>query len=199
MDLYAYAQIEDIEKIADLNGIKVPRLRGYRLMSQEKPITRDEIKEIIADCETDIYERAMTSRPFCRPDSGWYSFSDKTEKLKRRYLIREPNGTYTDFYGNQHINYKTIGVRWDLIHGKNRKELKFAIKKCRKSIEQNIATFNKYVGRDDVLYIHARIGGNNWLYFGGEQLVKQPWFLEKVDDYYDSTYCDIYAKIDMLK
>ena len=56
-------------------------------------------------------------------------------------------------------------------------------------------TWNKYVGRDDVLYIHARIGGNNWNYYDGPELARQPWFLEKVDDCFDSTYCDIYAKI----
>ena len=53
--------------------------------------------------------------------------------------------------------------------------------------------FNKYVGREDV---HSRIGGDNWNYYGGPELEKQPWFLEKIDDYYDNTYCDIYAKID---
>lgn len=32
MDLGAYAQIEELEELAKLNGIQVPRLRGYRLM-----------------------------------------------------------------------------------------------------------------------------------------------------------------------
>ena len=31
MDLYAYSQIDKLEKIAKENNIKVPRLRGYRL------------------------------------------------------------------------------------------------------------------------------------------------------------------------
>lgn len=56
-------------------------------------------------------------------------------------------------------------------------------------------TFNKYVGRDDVLMVHARIGGGNWEYYGGPELAKQPWFIEKVDDSYDNTYCDIYVQI----
>ena len=54
--------------------------------------------------------------------------------------------------------------------------------------------FNKYVGRKDILYIHARIGGGNWSYYH-HRVDKQPWFIEKVDDAFDSTYCDIYAKI----
>ena len=27
------------------------------------------------------------------------------------------------------------------------------------------------------------------------KLTEQPWYLERVDDSFDSTYCDIYAKI----
>ena len=38
MDLGAYVQIEELEKIAKKNGIEVPRLRGYRLMSEEQPV-----------------------------------------------------------------------------------------------------------------------------------------------------------------
>ena len=37
MDLYAYAQIDELEEIMKANDIEVPRLRGVRLMSQEKP------------------------------------------------------------------------------------------------------------------------------------------------------------------
>lgn len=56
--------------------------------------------------------------------------------------------------------------------------------------------FNKYCGRDDVLYIHARVGGANWNYYDCDNLVKsKDWFLDKIDDSYDCTYCDIYAKL----
>jgi hypothetical protein len=55
--------------------------------------------------------------------------------------------------------------------------------------------FNKYIGRDDILYVHARIGSGNWPAYRDE-VVNQPWFLEKIDDAFDPTYCDIYAKID---
>jgi hypothetical protein len=45
--------------------------------------------------------------------------------------------------------------------------------------------------------IHARIGGNNWEYYDGDETVAtKPWFLEKVDDEFDSTYCDIYVRFD---
>ena len=57
-------------------------------------------------------------------------------------------------------------------------------------------TFNKYAGRKDVLYVHARIGGNNWVFFGGQKVAEHPAFIERVDDWFDSTYCDIYLKVD---
>ena len=47
MDLGAYAQIEKLKAIAKANGIDVPRLRGYRLMKNEEPVSREEIKEIM--------------------------------------------------------------------------------------------------------------------------------------------------------
>ena len=51
-------------------------------------------------------------------------------------------------------------------------------------------------GKDcgDILYAHARIGGCNWEYYAEEVLMK-PWFIEKCDDPWDSTYCDIYCKL----
>lgn len=46
------------------------------------------------------------------------------------------------------------------------------------------------------MYVHARIGGNNWVYFDGQQVAEHPAFIERVDDWFDSTYCDIYIKVD---
>ena len=37
MDLGAYVQIGDLESLMKANGIDIPRLRGLRLMSEEKP------------------------------------------------------------------------------------------------------------------------------------------------------------------
>ena len=61
--------------------------------------------------------------------------------------------------------------------------------------------FNSYCGKDNVYMIHARIGGtgefSNWGYYEGDKKVAtQPWFLEKVDDDFDTTYCDIYVTTD---
>ena len=37
MDLFAYSQINDFDHLLKDNNIEIPRLRGVRLMSQEKP------------------------------------------------------------------------------------------------------------------------------------------------------------------
>ena len=47
MDIGAYVQIDDLDKIAKENGIEVPRLRGYRLMKDEKPVDIPLIYEIV--------------------------------------------------------------------------------------------------------------------------------------------------------
>ena len=36
MDLFAYSQIDDFDHLLKDNNIEIPRLRGVRLMSQEK-------------------------------------------------------------------------------------------------------------------------------------------------------------------
>lgn len=60
MDLGAFVQIEDLDELARINGIEIPRLRGYRLMSQCEPYTAEEteteIKEI-KDSYRSMHER----------------------------------------------------------------------------------------------------------------------------------------------
>ena len=182
MDLGAYAQIEELGRIAELNGIKVPRLRGYRLMKNEKPLDFiEDSKDIPIDCVQDL----CCSTPIWDPNSDCWTYSCWTDYLKEYYLV-----TKKDKDGHKEF----IGVRWDRIHGKKRRILKTMIHNRVKEIKTNYLTFNKYIGREDVLYIHARIGGGNWIHYF-EDVINQPWFIEKVDDPYDSTYCDIYAKI----
>lgn len=175
MDLGAYIQIEDLEQLANINNIDVPRLRGYRLMSEETPI---EIDSIITDMIREIYKQGCISIPSFCPDSAIHKFSAKTDYLRKKYLTSEGE------------------FRWELLHGKRRKNMKFAVKKMKKAVLHQYETFNKYAGASNVLYIHARIGGSNWSFYQGYLLEKEPWFLEKVDDCFDDTYCDIYARLD---
>lgn len=186
MDLYAYSQIEneEIEKIVKANGIEIPRLRGYRLMKDENPVSKDSIEENINYAAINVAEWLCRTEPIWNTNDLGRLLSIETDKKCQYYLTKDDPKSYS-----------YSGIRWDRIHGKKRKILKFEIKKAKSKVLNQFNAWNKYVGRDDVLYIHARIGGNNWNYYNGHELARQPWFLEKVDDCFDSTYCDIYAKI----
>ena len=113
-------------------------------------------------------------------DRNGYTLSSWTNYLKDYYTVRANGG------GRK--------IRWSRIHGRKRKILKTCIHNEMQKVKKQYETWNKYVGRADILYIHARIGGGNWSYYHAA-VDSQPWFLEKVDDAFDSTYCDIYARI----
>ena len=179
MDLLAYAQIDDLGEIARRNGIEVPRLRGYRLMKDEEPV---DWKEWAPDNPEAYWARWMcTQFPAWDMKSHCSCYCYETDRRIEWYITKDEK------------------VRWDRIHGKKRRDLKTLIKNRTNRYKRQAEVWNKYAGRDDVLYIHARIGGDNWGYFKCESLVREPWFLEKVDDAFDCTYCDIYAKIDVVK
>jgi len=196
MDLYAYSQIERLENILKANDIEIPRLRGLRLMSEENPVTEEELRNLINEQKCHVYDKACNSIPRFAPnswdtDSSW----ERTERVRKKYLIMSIEKDVSAD-GSEYEYIRTVGFRWELLHGKARKRLKFAIKNAEKDVRASIEAYNKYVGRNDVMCVHARIGGNNWTYFGAHKSVEnQPWFLEKVDDYFDGTYCDIYVKI----
>ena len=190
MDLGAYAQIDDLDEIAKKNGIVVPRLRGYRLMKDEEPVSNDDFMKSIKRI---VFRDALTSCPPFDPDCGGYEYSQRTDNRLKKYGIFEEYDPESSF--GKYSAFDLIDIKWNLIHGKARKRIKFALKKRIKACKKQYDVWNKYCGRDDILYIHARIGGNNWNWYEGYKLEKEPWFLEKVDDYYDCTYCDIYARI----
>lgn len=188
MDLGAFVQIGHFQKIADDNGIDIPRLRGYRLMKLEEPLSAEEINNMMKDAEIDACEEMCCSVPFWTVNRSGLMFSYRTDRICEYYLVKNQNKSDSD-----HRMYTSI--RWDRIHGKKRKSLKFEIKKKKQRIRNQYDMWNKYAGKEHVLYIHSRIGGRNWNYFGGNELMKRPWFLDRVDDSFDSTYCDIYALI----
>lgn len=182
MDLGAFAQIEDVKKYLHENNIHldIPRLRGYRLMRREEKIEYND--------ETGLHyvlESMLTSYPrwAC---NGCHVYSWRTDAARKKYIIYKDD--------------TAVDLKWHLVHGKNRKRAKFLIKQHRRAVKKQLDTFNKYVGKDNILYVHARIGGDNWTYFGADKTVaKQPWFIEKVDDYFDNTYCDIYVDLTKVK
>jgi hypothetical protein len=178
MDLGAFVQIDDlsVSEIVKKNGIEVPRLRGYRLMKYEEPIPKEDYDKVIK--RMSIWEcKELIENTLNHIDI----FASPFNQIKRK------------------TNDETE-IRWDLIHGKMRKKLKLAIKHRTKRVKAQFDMFNKYAGKEGILMIHSRTGGDNWYYYGcNHEVESKPWFLEKVDDYFDGTYCDIYAKIDLNK
>ena len=179
MDLGAYVKIDDLSQVMEDNGIEVPRLRGLRLMSEEKPLTKEEIEEQINDQWLWQCEQLCCSK--FQLNADWMELNYKTSRIEKYYLIKK--------------GIDTVGVRWNVLHGKKRKLFKFARKLVAKRVLKQYKIWNKSCGQEGILYIHARIGGANWDYFGGPEIAKQPWFIEKMDDAFDCTYCDIYARI----
>ncbi len=72
MDLYANAQIENLSEIAEKNGIKVDRLRGYRLMKDEEPWSEEQMKLWLNDIVGDYWWMHSDQ---CDPD--WYDHKAK--------------------------------------------------------------------------------------------------------------------------
>ena len=173
MDLGAYVQIEDLQQVMTENGISVPRLRGLRLMKEEKSF---DIQDMYKCIEQECIEDLVCNIPPWTPYSNFKCYSRATYRK---------------------IDYYTVHgeINWKRIRGKKRKILKTYIHNEKKRYEGQYMIWNKYCGMEDILYIHARIGGDNWNYFGGPEIAKQPWFIEKVDDAFDCTYCDIYARL----
>ena len=156
-------------------------------MKDETPLTKEDLEEIIKD---DILWEVQNLIRGC-PKWDWNScvteFSSKTDALCDYYLWYD-----IDEYGC----HKYVDICWDRIHGKKRKACKYVIKKVKKRVKEQFDMWNKYVDRDDVLYIHARLGSGNWGGYDCDKIVKgQPWYLEHCEDHFDCTYVDIYAKI----
>jgi len=180
MDLGAYVNIEALSDLAKKNGIVIPRLRGYRLMEKETPLTDEELQSLISDNEANAACNFICGRYYINPTS--YEYSRAMDRKLNYYLVKK-DGEY-------------VRIRWDRFHGKKRKNLKYVLKRQRRDILNQFAAWNRYAGQKNVLYIHSRMGGWNWnSYEGKNELMNQPWFLNRVDDWYDHTYCDFYALI----
>ena len=119
MDLFAYAQIDNIDEIAKANGIDIPRLRGYRLMKNESSVPQNKINKLKKDAEVEVADDLICAKPRFTINPWYYGYSRKTDRLKKYYLTwkKGENG-----------NIEFTGIRWDRIHGKRRKNLKYAIK-----------------------------------------------------------------------
>lgn len=200
MDLYAYLQIEDYDALAKANGIEIPRLRGYRWMENEKCLSEEDIENCLNEARARAYEHVLTADPPFSINPEYYILSYTTDQRKKKYLIQEEQ---TRVYyppdnpeGKSYTTTVIKGLRWDLLHGKRRKAVKYYLKKELRYEKHQLAVWNKYAGQKNVLYIHARLGTSNWSNTTWEDFRKSSWFLDGCDDASDRSYCDIYAKID---
>ncbi len=177
MDIGAYIQIDTLSALAKLNGINIERLRGYRYMKYEdKPI---DIGEEIKNFNKYIIEDLVTSIPAWSINSNIREWNSESGRKVRRFY-----------------DFKNERIKWENIHGKRRKNLKYVLKIKRLEVKKQFNLFNKYLGREDILYIHARLGSRNWSGIHYWDYEKEPWYIDGIDDYFDNSYCDIYAKID---
>jgi hypothetical protein len=182
MDLYAYTQIENLEEILEKMNIEIPRLRGLRLMKVEEPITDEKLKKALNENLIEHAEFILTSDYF---DTGWWSHTYPTPPNKKKYIVYDKDE-------------KVVAIRWDKLHGKKRKQLKYMLKQYEKAFWKQMNMFNSFCGKD-VLYVHARIGGSNWNYYQCDYIIKYPQYLDRCNDYWDCTYCDIYFDISEVK
>ena len=178
MDIGAYMQIPDLEELLKKNGIYIPRLRGIRLMKDEKR------EDYYFSSEASICSDLCEAWPKFSTNPSMMVSSPRTRCLRKRYVTGERFS-------------EDARVKWDNLHGWKRRALKYAIKAKHKHEKAQVDMWNKYAGRPDIVYVHARIGGGNWPYYY-QELIGKPWFIEKIDDSFDETYCDIYIKLDTV-
>ncbi len=187
MDLGAFCQIENLEQLMTDNNISIPRLRGLRLMNDEEPITKEEMDDLAKSYG--LYACDNLCRCGFRLNACWITMSAYTDMVAERYLeYEEHNG--------RKMHTEPIYIKWDKVHGKKRKAFKYVLKQSKKRVYNQYKIWNTYCGRDDVLYIHCRLGAGNWSAYDCDNIIKsQSWFLDCVEDSFDRTYLDVYAKI----
>ena len=181
MDLGAYVQIADLDTLAKANGIEVNRLRGYRLMKDEEPV---DIAEICKDKEVEFCEE------LCRmkwdPNSPWSSWGPDTDAYCR---------TYINNYDKRSEDGVECSVNWDAMLPEEQEILHSYIEKRLEQYRTQWELWNSFCGKANVLYIHARQGTSNWSETTFHNYEKEPWYLGGCNDAYDSSYCDMYAKV----
>ncbi len=181
MDLYAYTNIDDLNNIAHQNRILVPRLRGCRLMGSESMAGKTELDAIFKDIEIYACKDMISGFPQWSLRQAWYQYDSHIRYLENYYIEKHADGSER--------------VRWERIHGKKRKALKFVIKKRKKRVLEDYGVFNKYVGCNDVLYVHSRIGADKEAI---EEVKKNPRYLDMSIDWYDRTYVTFYFQINPI-
>lgn len=194
MDLYAYGMIRGLGGLAEANGIRVPRLRGYRLMENEKAVSEEVLSRELESMVGTYWWMYDNSNP------EWYDRSEKDYRAGYR-PPSIPKGTRdyiwtSDDPGDTRVKRTIVTSHFQRIG------------MLRARFKRQYMLWNRYAGQKGVLYIHSRMGGGGVLFEDfedGEEHVwpkgwdvrDQPWFLDVCADAFDTTYCDIYARVDL--
>lgn len=178
MDIGSYMQIDDLKYLLKENHIEIQRLRGLRLMKEEELISNEQLKKEVKEAKKDYAIEWLRQHS----DSMWCS-------TNAQYCHHKSFICKTNEDGKKEV----IDVDFTKVHGEDRKHIKFIWKKIEAAYTNQYEMFNKYVGKN-VLYVHARQGGNNRDWYPID--TKHPMYLDDVDDAFDNTYCDIYYDLD---
>lgn len=177
MDLEAYVQIKSLEGIAEANGIEVERVRGYRLMRECEAYSDEEIAKSLRNLE----------------GTYWWMNSDRNEDWFD-HPEEEYQAGYRPAKWNRITDIRPLRKDPEWKQDKYRiacisifKELSM----LRARHKRQRMLWNRYVGADDVLFIHSRCG-EGWRKYRDEK-----WFIDACLDAFDPTYCDIYARIEV--
>lgn len=149
---------------------------GFKPMSNEKPMNLEEVAKRKNEDAVLTLENLLVRYPAWSTRSHWSIYDWRSHLRREHYLTKDKNGDYN-------------GIRWDRIHGKHRKLLKYKIKKNNEEIDRKYSVWDKYAGRQDVAYMRIKT------YYLKDEVFSQPWFLEVVCDYFDPTYDYVYIKI----
>ena len=120
----------------------------------------------------------------------WSSVKDK--RVHKAFIYK----TVPDEYNEGKFERKIVAIDWSKVNRKDRNAIKLKNREDENRIRTNMNMFNSYVGKD-VLYVHARQGGGNRDYYPID--TKHPMYLSDCDDFWDSTYCDIYYDLTKME
>ena len=149
---------------------------GFKPMSDKKLSNPEEIAKRKHEDAVQTLENLLVRYPAWSTRSHWSVYDWRSHLRREHYLTKDEHGDYN-------------GIRWDRIHGKHRKLLKYKLKKHSPEIDKQYNVWDKYAGREDVAYIYIKY------YHLKDELYNQPWFLEKVYDYFEPTCCYVFVKI----
>lgn len=174
----------DLVTYLENNGVKVPRMHNVELCKELTPYNDGEVLLNLYMFESNVLSDLLAS--------GWtnnfFCYGRRFKKAVKKYAKKY-------VYSSDGNDYHFLAPIWDNIHGKHRKILKFEFKKMNKQFNKYREAWDRYAGRSDVIVVRARIGGSNWISYDGKfTIASKPIFLEKVDDPYDNTFCNIYFK-----